>query len=216
MARSMMVVADGERLVGAGEFTPGDADWGPDEWDAFLGAEPMTAAASREEHRPAADALPAVQPARRPAPRRASLARPADGRPAPARPVGSRPRPSGQARRPEARRPAGRPTGGRTSRHEASLRSRRLRLTPRGRVTILITLAVIGFVAFGLGRASADGSGSAPAGPATVVVQQGDTLWDIASAAMPKSDPRDAVDTLKVLNHLDSADVQVGQSLRLR
>ena len=211
MARSMMGVAGGERLVGAGEVTLLDADWGLDQWDDFLVADPAAGGTASQESRRTVGRSAVAPPARRPAgPRRSSLARPADGRPAPARPVGSRPRPAGKVRR-----SAGRPSGGRTSRQQAVAGACRLRLTPRGRLTILVVLAVIGFAAFGLGRASADGSG-APIGPATVVVQPGDTLWDIASAAMPKSDPRDAVDALKALNHLDSAAVQVGQSLLLR
>ncbi len=91
---------------------------------------------------------------------------------------------------------------------------RKLRLTRRGRVMALVLVAIAVYAAFGLGRASAGGA-PVPAHASSVVVQQGDSLWTIAVRAMPGSDPRDVVGELKSINHLSSADLAVGQRLRL-
>jgi LysM repeat protein len=47
------------------------------------------------------------------------------------------------------------------------------------------------------------------------VVQPGDTLWSVASKAMPGLDPREAVDHLRDLNGLDTAVVVPGQALKV-
>jgi LysM domain len=89
----------------------------------------------------------------------------------------------------------------------------RLRLTRRGRLTFLITVIALLFIAFSVGRVMSNASTSSPK-PAThtVVVAPGDTAWSIAKAAMPHKDPRDAVDRLLSLNH-SNGDIQVGQTL---
>jgi hypothetical protein len=92
--------------------------------------------------------------------------------------------------------------------------SRQLRLTRRGRIIILLLVAVAVYGAFGLGRASAGGATPATHA-ASVVVQPGDSLWSIAVRARPESDPRDVVGEMKSLNHLSSSDLAVGQRLRL-
>lgn len=48
-----------------------------------------------------------------------------------------------------------------------------------------------------------------------VVVQPGDTLWDIARTQMPEEDPRDAVARIRELNQLPSAQIFPGQVLTL-
>ncbi len=80
-----------------------------------------------------------------------------------------------------------------------------IRLTRRGRVVVrLALLAVLTLlvVAFSLGRLA----GSAQAGDGSqttaVVVQPGDTLWEIARAADPAADPRDTIDAIAELNGL--------------
>ena len=77
-----------------------------------------------------------------------------------------------------------------------------IRLTRRGRVVVrLVLLAVLTLlvVAFSLGRLA----GSAQAGDGSettaVVVQPGDTLWEIARAADPAADPRDTIDAIAEL-----------------
>jgi LysM domain len=121
-------------------------------------------------------------------------------RPGPmARPV---PRARPIRRRPVVISPPTKPAGG-------------LRLTRRGRIIGLLLIAAIGYGAFGLGRASASATGDASS-PQTVVVHQGDSLWSIAVRAMPGEDPRDAVASIKSLNRLTSAQVDVGEQLRIR
>ncbi len=90
----------------------------------------------------------------------------------------------------------------------------KLRLTRRGRVLLLVLVAVAVYAAFGLGRASAGGA-ALPAQASTVVVQPGDSLWTIAVRALPGSDPRDVVGELKSINHLSTSELAVGQRLRL-
>jgi nucleoid-associated protein YgaU len=96
-----------------------------------------------------------------------------------------------------------------------------LRLTPRGRA-VLVVLTIFGALAFLLiahaGSSSATGSG--PTGSlrsaSSVTVHDGDTLWEIANRVEPGDDPRAVVDRIRSLNHLDSAALQAGQTLRLR
>jgi LysM repeat protein len=89
----------------------------------------------------------------------------------------------------------------------------RLRLTRRGRLTVLISALVLLFTAFSVGQVMSNAATSAPK-PAThtVVVVPGDTAWSIARAAMPHLDGREAVDRLLALNHSDGT-IQVGQTL---
>jgi Tfp pilus assembly protein FimV len=53
-----------------------------------------------------------------------------------------------------------------------------------------------------------------PAVGETYVVKRGDTLWSIASAIAPDSDPRPVVDALRAAN--GGSDIQVGQRLTIR
>ena len=89
-----------------------------------------------------------------------------------------------------------------------------LRLTRRGRLVFLLLLALVAVTAFSLGRAS---SSSASGGPVvsrrSVVVQPGETLWQIARRAAPGTDPRETVDRIADLNDLESATVRPGQRL---
>lgn len=73
-------------------------------------------------------------------------------------------------------------------------------------------------VAFWLtaGHGARAGAGShAPTRLQTVVVEPGETLWDIAARHTPESDPRRTVDRIIDLNSLSSPVVQPGQQLRL-
>jgi LysM repeat protein len=63
---------------------------------------------------------------------------------------------------------------------------------------------------------SADaGSSAAEQGRATgvVVVQAGESLWQIAQDIAPEADPRETVTTIRELNGLDDAPVVPGQSI---
>jgi nucleoid-associated protein YgaU len=97
-----------------------------------------------------------------------------------------------------------------------------IRLTRRGRAVVIgfaatVTLVLLWLnVGPGASAGSRDDRHNAPHSARTVVVEPGDTLWDIASAADPKTDPRLVVQRIIDLNGL-AADptVQPGQELRL-
>ena len=88
-----------------------------------------------------------------------------------------------------------------------------LRLTRRGRVTVLALAIVALFLTFSVGRVLSSAA-SGPAKPAThtIVVAPGDTAWSIAKAAMPGVDGRQAVDRLLAMNHSDGT-IRSGQTL---
>ncbi|MEI7055666.1 LysM peptidoglycan-binding domain-containing protein [Nocardioides sp. CCNWLW239] len=100
-----------------------------------------------------------------------------------------------------------------------------VRLTRRGRVVVfafalvvLFGIALIGArVAFAANSAGADAGfpgGSAPAAH-TMVVGDGDTLWDISSKAVAGTDAsiREMEQTIKELNSLESSMLVSGQTL---
>jgi hypothetical protein len=92
-----------------------------------------------------------------------------------------------------------------------------LRLTRRGRVAVgvLSTLFLLMVVLFS-GRLSADaGTSMSDQGRATgvVVVQAGESLWQIAQAIAPQADPRETVTLIRELNGLGETAVMPGQSI---
>lgn len=92
--------------------------------------------------------------------------------------------------------------------------SKPLRLTRRGRVVLLgLLLAVAGGLAM---LVSAPGQAADQPGPApTIIVQPGDTLWDIASRH-PGRLGRDAtIEEIRRLNNLDGYSIDSGQRLTL-
>lgn len=83
---------------------------------------------------------------------------------------------------------------------------------------MLLALALGCFALFGSPAASTDGSASAAsvksAASRTVVVQPGQTLWDIATKAAPGQDPRQVIAEIVDLNSLsDAGSIRVGQPL---
>lgn len=90
-----------------------------------------------------------------------------------------------------------------------------LRLTRRGRLAVVLLLAVLALVAFSLGRvstaASTDQRSRLPV--RTVVVQPGETLWQVAQQVAPGVDPRVTVDRIIELNALPGAAVAAGQQI---
>jgi LysM repeat protein len=81
-----------------------------------------------------------------------------------------------------------------------------------GVVSTLFLLLVVLFS----GRLSADaGTSLSEQGRATgvVVVQAGESLWQIAQAVAPQADPRETVTLLRELNGLGDAAVVPGQSI---
>ena len=77
----------------------------------------------------------------------------------------------------------------------------------------MITLVVL---SVGLGAISSASEGSDGPTTRTVVVQPGQTLWSLASAALPSMDPREAVSRVADLNGLGpSSRIVTGQPLLL-
>ncbi|MET0735325.1 MAG: LysM peptidoglycan-binding domain-containing protein [Microbacterium sp.] len=99
--------------------------------------------------------------------------------------------------------------------------STRLRLTTRGRRTLVALAALpaaiaLGFAVISGGAAIAARDGGAPAGSfATVTVAPGDTLWSIAQEVAPQSDPRDVVDEIARLNALEGGELLAGQTIAI-
>ena len=92
-------------------------------------------------------------------------------------------------------------------RHRAQIRRRRAGLA----VVALGTVVVSTFASGPDGSAPA----SAPGAPQVIVIQPGQTLWDVAERYAPESiDPRAYVDALEQLNQLDGS-VMAGARIRL-
>lgn len=94
--------------------------------------------------------------------------------------------------------------------------SRPVRLTARGRVVLLVaSTCFLALVVLISGRFTADAGTAAPQGPGTsvVVVQPGESLWQIARQIAPAADPREVVSTIRELNGLGETTVVAGQSV---
>jgi hypothetical protein len=90
-----------------------------------------------------------------------------------------------------------------------------LRLTRRGRIAVILLLAVVAGLVFSLGRVSA---GASPVGarPVSTTVRPGESLWSLAERTAPDRDPRDVVAALLAVNHLSEDDeLRPGQVLVL-
>jgi LysM repeat protein len=99
-------------------------------------------------------------------------------------------------------------------RRGAPLRSPVLRLTRRGRVTIVAGLLLLCAVLAAL--VAPPGRAADPAGaPATAVVLPGDTLWSFAARNAPSSTPFTTIDEIRRLNPLDGYVIHPGQRLVL-
>jgi nucleoid-associated protein YgaU len=99
----------------------------------------------------------------------------------------------------------------------ATQRPAGVRLTRRGRALLTLLVVTLLTVAFSLGRVSSEATGAATA-PArrTIVVQPGQTLWEIARVADPQADPREVVRRIEEINDLrGAAAVRPGQQLLL-
>lgn len=96
----------------------------------------------------------------------------------------------------------------------------RLRLTVRGRRVLAAFAAlplVVGIAASALagGTAIASGEHAAPVAFDSVTVVPGDTLWSIASDAVPGADPRVVIEDIKRLNNLSSGAIQIGATIAI-
>ncbi|MGP4023748.1 LysM peptidoglycan-binding domain-containing protein [Actinomadura sp. 3N407] len=97
-----------------------------------------------------------------------------------------------------------------------------IRLTRRGRAVLVLFAAAVALVVLWLtvGSGALAGGRESHRGPSTtaetVVVEPGDTLWDIASDADPGTDPRLVVQRIIDLNGMGGdPTVRPGQEIRL-
>lgn len=93
-----------------------------------------------------------------------------------------------------------------------------LRLTRRGVLALVVATVFTGLVLLAVAWASAPGgtgAGTRAGAAGSVTVQPGDTLWSIAQRTAPQRDPRQVVDQLRRLNHLNSVALTPGQTLKL-
>jgi hypothetical protein len=91
-----------------------------------------------------------------------------------------------------------------------------LRLTRRGRAVVLGFLVLVASLASAVLFTTASRADEPPAGPPpTIVVQPGDSLWDIAAREMPRRDGQAAVAELRRLNGLPDYGVRAGDVLIL-
>jgi hypothetical protein len=103
-----------------------------------------------------------------------------------------------------ATRPASRPASG------------PVRLTRRGRVVVVVALALAAAGVLVPFAATAGVAADEELGPAPVtVVRPGDTLWLIANRAAPRRSPIETVDEIRRLNHLHGYVILAGQQLVL-
>jgi LysM domain len=96
-----------------------------------------------------------------------------------------------------------------------------VRFTRRGRVVVVLAVLAAAFVIFSLGRWGADANASDAASNAavghttrSVIIEAGQSLWDIARDVRPGHDPRDTIHVLEQLNpDLDGGLVFPGQEI---
>jgi nucleoid-associated protein YgaU len=81
---------------------------------------------------------------------------------------------------------------------------------PRPRTGLIATLCLAAVLMLGHVSSSAGASH-----PRRHTVRSGETLWGIAEAGYPNSDPREAVYRIEQANHLSSAIITPGMVLRL-
>ena len=88
-----------------------------------------------------------------------------------------------------------------------------VRLTKRGRrvIAVLVLLPLASTMWLFAGR-GAVAQGTAPT-THTVVVQPGQSLWDIAQTVAPQADPRATIYKIKQLNHFAGSDLRPGQAV---
>jgi LysM repeat protein len=100
-------------------------------------------------------------------------------------------------------------------RPERPARAASVRLTRRGQVVaVLLTLGVLLAVLTVFGsHSAATGEAGTPVPTRTVVVGQGDTLWEIASESAAPGQVREMVHQIQELNALPDSGLHVGQEI---
>ncbi len=90
-----------------------------------------------------------------------------------------------------------------------------IRLTRRGcRVVALLAIIPIAltFLLIGM-RGAVATDGTVQSETQSVVVKPGQSLWDVAVAISPNTDPRETIWLIQQLNTLETSDVLAGQAL---
>jgi len=103
----------------------------------------------------------------------------------------------------------------RTTRRGAAGQKPSVRLTRRGRLTLLVLFICLVFgvlTVFG-GHSAATGEAGEPVQTRTVVVGEGDTLWGIASEIAEPGEVREMIHHIKELNALPSVSLMRGQEI---
>lgn len=95
--------------------------------------------------------------------------------------------------------------------------ARPLRITRRGRLLFLCSVVMTMFAALSLGKVATEAATHLQRAPrlAHVVVRPGETLWQVAVAANPGTDPRVEVAQLVALNRLETGEIYPGEVLLL-
>lgn len=90
-----------------------------------------------------------------------------------------------------------------------------VRLTRRGRLVLLGLFAVVAFVVTTMlgGESAATGESGAPVQTRTVMVGQGDTLWEIAAEVAEPGEVREMIHHIQELNALSDVSLRQGQEL---
>ena len=90
-----------------------------------------------------------------------------------------------------------------------------VRLTRRGRLTVLVLFVALALLLLGVlgGQSAATDEAGTPVQTRTVVVDAGDTLWEIASDVAEPGEVREMIHHIQQLNALPSAGLQAGQEL---
>jgi hypothetical protein len=99
---------------------------------------------------------------------------------------------------------------------QPDVRGPELRLTRRGRLAMFVsTVLMLGVLGVILGSTTvATDEPGAPVPATMVVVEPGQTLWDLAAKANPNGDIRTTVDDIMRLNSIESAgDMQAGDTI---
>jgi Tfp pilus assembly protein FimV len=91
-----------------------------------------------------------------------------------------------------------------------------VRLTRRGVLTVALAIVALSIGLIGLAWLSAPTTAASAPVPSTVAVQDGDTLWSIASRVAPGRDPLAEIADLQRVNHLSGVDLSAGEVLRTR
>lgn len=95
-----------------------------------------------------------------------------------------------------------------------------IELNRRGRLArtlVVLSLAIVMLATFGFNAGAGNSDQMSPTSDAfiTVIVGPGESLWSLAGQIAVDGDKRSLVDEIISVNSLPTADVQVGQELRI-